>query len=171
MPTLRPGRPEPVRQGQTGSLWPPLLVVLALVVVTGCAQPGTQTLAADPGTTSTPPAAITVGPDDGGRTVDLKVGDRLIVQLSTAKRPSRFPPAWMVRSPPSKVLNRVQGNLTPTQAVFVADGPGTVRPLLVKREGCSPPLRCPLAADPSGQREQMHPPLQPVVVTITIRVR
>ena len=171
MPTLRPGRPEPVRQGQTGSLWPPLLVVLALVVVTGCAQPGTQTLAADPGNTSTPPATITVGPNDGGRTVDLKVGDRLIVQLSTARRPSRFPPAWMVRSPPSKVLKRVQGNLTPTQAVFVADGPGTVRLLLVKREGCSPPLRCPLAADPSGQREQMHPPLQPVVVTITIRVR
>ena len=171
MPTLRPGRPEPVRQGHTGSLWPPLLVILALVVVTGCAQPGAQTLAADPGTTSTPPATITVGPNDGGRTVDLKVGDRLIVQLSTARRPSRFPPAWMVRSPPSKVLKRVQGNLTPTQAVFVADGPGTVRLLLVKREGCSPPLRCPLAAQALGQSEQRHPPLPTAMAIIAVRVR
>jgi len=172
MPTPRPGRPDLVRQAQTGSLWPPLLVVLALVVVAGCAQPGTQTLATDPATTSTtPPTTVTVGPNDDGRTVNLKVGDRLIVQLQTTKRPSKFPPAWTLRPPPSKVLKRVQGNLTPTQAVFVADGSGTVRLLLVKRQGCAPPLHCPLAADPSGQREQMHPPLPPLVVTITIRVR
>jgi hypothetical protein len=54
MPTLRPGQPEPVPQAQTGSLWPPLLVVLALVVDAGCAQPGTQTRTTDPATTSTP---------------------------------------------------------------------------------------------------------------------
>ena len=80
MPTLRPGRPEPVPQAQTGSLWPPLLVVLALVVEAGCAQPGTQTLTTDPATTSTPPpTTVTVGPSDDGRTVNLKLGDRLIV--------------------------------------------------------------------------------------------
>ena len=172
MPILRSRQPQPIRQAHIGSLWPPLLAVLALVVVTGCAQPSTQTLATGPATTSTPPpTTVTVGPGDDGRTVNLKVGDRLIVQLQTTKRPSKFPPAWTLRPPPSKVLKRVQGNLTPTQAVFVADGSGTVRLLLVKRQGCAPPLRCPLAADPSGQREQMHPPLQPVVVTITIRVR
>jgi len=42
---------------------------------------------------------------------------------------------------------------------------------LVKRQGCGPPLRCPLAADPSGQSERMHPPLFPLVVTITVRVQ
>ena len=171
MPTLRPGRPEPVRQGQTGSLWPPLLVVLALVVVTGCAQPGTQTLAADPGTTSTPPATITVGPDDGGRTVDLKVGDRLIVQLTGTTPPSRLRPAWTVRSPSSRVLQRVPGNPDATRVVFVADQPGTVQLVLVKRLGCYPPLRCPVAGPASNESERMRPPLNGVTVPITVQVR
>jgi len=82
--------------------------------------------------------------------VNLKLGDRLIVQLSTTRRPSKFPPAWMLRPPPSKVLKRVQGKPVPTQVVFVVDGAGTVRLTLVKRLGCSPPLRCPLTAQALG---------------------
>ena len=151
MPTPRPGRPDLVPQAQTGSLWPPLLVVLALVVDAGCAQPGTQTRTTDPATTSTPPpTTVTVGPSDDGRTVNLKLGDRLIVQLQTTRRPSKFPPAWMLRPPPSKVLKRVQGKPVPTQVVFVVDGAGTVRLTLVKRLGCYPPLRCPLTAQALG---------------------
>ena len=172
MPILRSRPPEPIQQAQTGSLWPPLLAVLVLVVVTGCAPPDTQTLATDQATTSTPPpTTVTVGPRDDGRTVNLKVGDWLIVQLQTTRRPSKFPPAWMLRPPPSKVLERVQGKPVPTQVVFVADGAGTVRLILVKRLGCYPPLRCPLAAQAFGQSEQMHPPLPTAMVIITVRVR
>lgn len=172
MPILRSRQPKPIQQDQTGGLWPPLLVALALVVVAGCAQPDTQTLTTDPATTSTPPpTTVTVGPGDDGRTVDLKVGDRLIVELQTTRRPSRFPPTWMLRPPASKVLERVQGKPDPTQVVFVADGAGTVRLILVKRLGCYPPLRCPLAAQALGQSEQMHPPLPTAMVIITVRVR
>jgi hypothetical protein len=53
----------------------------------------------------------------------------------------------------------------------MAQAPGMIRLSLVKRQGCSPPLRCPLAADPSGQSERMHPPLPAVVITITIRAQ
>ena len=171
MPTPRLRQPEAARQGQAGSRWPLLVSILALVVVAGCAQPWIQTLSADPAPISTPSAMVTVGPNDDGRTVNLKVGDRLIVELHAAKQPSRFPPVWTLRWSPPKVLKRVQGDSTRTRVVLVADGPGTVRLILVKRQGCGPPLRCPLVADPSGQRERMHPPLSPRVVTITVRVQ
>jgi hypothetical protein len=172
MPTPWLRQPEPARASQASSrLWPLLLPILALVVVAGCAEPGTQTLKADPAPISIPSATVTVGPNDDGRTVDLKVGDRLIVELHAAKQPLRFPPAWTLRSPPSMVLKRVPGDSTPTRVVLVAEAPGTVRLVLVKRQGCGPPLRCPLVADPSGQRERMHPPLSPWVVTITVRVQ
>jgi hypothetical protein len=47
-----------------------------------------------------------------------------------------------------------------------------VRLLLVKRAGCAPPLRCPLAAaGPTGQGERMRPPLAGVTVVITVRMR
>jgi hypothetical protein len=129
-------------------------------------------LRSDAATTSTPPATVMVGPDDGGRTVDLEVGDRLIVQLDTAKLPSRFLPAWTLRMPPSEVLKRVQGGPEATRVVLVANGPGTVRLVLVKRLGCAPPLRCPVAAaGPSGQSERMRPPLAGATVVITVRVR
>jgi hypothetical protein len=123
------------------------------VAVAGCAEPDHSgaTIA------STPPATVIVGPADGGRTVDLEVGDRLIVQLHTGRRPSRLPPAWMVRLPPSKVLKRIQGDPDAARVVLVADGPGTVRLLLVKRTSCAPPLRCPLAAAaPTDQRGRMR---------------
>jgi hypothetical protein len=32
--------------------------------------------------------------------MDLKVGDRLIVELHATKQPSRFPPAWTLGSLP-----------------------------------------------------------------------
>ena len=141
-------------------------------MVTGCAQPGTGTLRSGPATASSSPTTVTVGPNDGGRTVDLKVGDRLIVQLQANRQPSRFPPAWTLRMPPSKVLKRVQDDPDATQVVLVADGPGTVRLILVKRAGCAPPLRCPVAAaGPTGQSERMRPPLAGVTVVITVRVR
>jgi len=170
MPTPRPGQVETARRGRAGRIWP-LLPILALVVAAGCAQPGTQTLGADAATASIPPATVTVGPNDDRRTVDLRVGDRLVVELHAAKQPSRFPSAWTVSSPPPKVLKRIQDGSTPTRVVFVAEAPGTVRLVLVKRQGCSLPLRCPMAADPSGQNERMRPPLPTVVVTITIRVQ
>jgi hypothetical protein len=90
---------------------------------------------------------------------------------ATTKPPSKSPPAWMLRPPPSKVLKRVQGKPDPTQVVFVADGAGTVRLTLVKRLGCYPPLRCPLAAQALGQSEQMHPPLPTAMAIIAVRVR
>jgi hypothetical protein len=155
----------------TRRLWALLLPALALVL-TGCAQPGTGTPRPAPATASSSPAGVMVGPDDGGRTVDLKVGDRLIVQLDTDRRPARVPPPWTLRMPPSNVLKRIQGDPDAPRVVLVADAPGTVRLLLVKRAGCSPPLRCPLAAaGPTGQSERMRPPLAGATVDITVRVR
>jgi hypothetical protein len=159
------------RQGQGRRSWVVLLPALALVVA-GCAQPGAGMSRSGPATASSSPTMVTVGPNDGGRTVDLEVGDRLIVQLQTAGRPSRFPPPWTLRLPPSTVLERVPGDPDAPRVVLVAAGPGTVRLLLVKRVGCAPPLRCPVgAADPTGQGERMRPPLAGVTVAITVRVR
>ena len=158
-------------QGQGRRSWVVLLPALALVVA-GCAQPGAGTSRSGPATASSSPTTVMVGPDDGGRTVDLEVGDRLVVQLQTAGRPSRFPPPWTLRLPPSRVLERVPGDPDATRVVLVAAGPGTVRLVLVKRAGCAPPLRCPLAAaGPTGQGERMRPPLAGVTVVITVRMR
>jgi hypothetical protein len=167
MRTPWPGRSR-MDQGRAAAIWP--LLAILLLAVAGCAWAGAPRSSADTATTSTPPATVTVGPGDNGRTVDLTVGDRLIVELPTAVQPSRFPSAWTLGSLPPKVLKRVQGDSSATRVVFVAQAPGTVRLLLVKRQGCSPPLRCPLAS-PSGPSKQVRPPLPPVVVTITVRVQ
>jgi hypothetical protein len=168
MVTSEAARPGPRWPGRERR-WALLLPVLVLAVG-GCAQPGTGASGAAASATSTPAATVTVGPDDGGRAVDLGVGDRLIVQLTSTTSPSRLRPAWTLRSPPSKVLGRVPGAPDATQVVLVADQPGTVRLVLVKRLGCDPPLRCPVAG-PSGQSERMRPPLERPTVTITVRVR
>ena len=167
----RPGAAESLRQDRRRRPWAVLLPALALLVAS-CAQPGTGTSRSGPATASSSPATVMVGPDDGGRTVNLELGDRLIVQLQTDRRPSRFPPPWTLRLPPPKVLERVRGDPDATRVVLVAAGPGAVRLLLVKRASCLPPLRCPVAAaGPTGQSERMRPPLAGVTVVITVRVR
>ena len=169
MLTSRTEQARPRRQGWEVRRWALLLPILVLAA-TGCAQQGTGTpqVAAK---VATSPATVTVGPTDGGRTVDLRVRDRLIVQLTGTTPPSRLRPAWTLRSPPSKVLRRVPGNPAATQIVFVADQPGTVRLVLVKRLGCYPPLRCPVAGPTGSESERMRPPLNGVTVPITVRVR
>ena len=169
MLTARTEQARPRRQGWEVRRWVPLVPILVLAA-TGCAQQGTGTpqAAAKVGTS---PATVTVGPTDGGRTVDLRVGDRLIVQLTGTTPPSRLQPAWTLRSPASKVLRRVPGNPTATRVVFVADQPGTVRLVLVKRLGCYPPLRCPVAGPTGSESERMRPPLNGVTVPIPVRVR
>ena len=169
MLTARTEQARPRRQGWEVRRWAPLVPILVLAA-TGCAQQGTGTpqAAAKVGTS---PATVTVGPTDGGRTVDLRVGDRLIVQLTGTTPPSRLQPAWTLRSPASKVLRRVPGNPTATRVVFVADQPGTVRLVLVKRLGCYPPLRCPVAGPTGSESERMRPPLNGVTVPIPVRVR
>jgi hypothetical protein len=166
MPTLRPGQTETEQRGRTAARrWLLPIVVLALAAG-GCAQPGTQ---ATDETAATPaePATVTIGPDDSGKTVDLKVGDRLVVELRAAKQPSRFPRAWTLEVPRSKVLKRVDRDSTFMRVVLIAEAPGTVRLLLLQRGSCDPPRLCPMA-EPSGQSERMHRPLP--AVTITIRV-
>ena len=147
-----------------------LLLPIFVLAASGCAQPGTGTpqAAARPAAS---PATVAVGPTDGGRTVDLKVGDRLIVELTGTTTPSRLRPAWTLRVPSSRVLRRVPGNPDATRVVFVADQPGTVRLVLVQRLGCYPPLRCPAAGPASNESERMRPPLNGVTVPITVRVR
>ena len=157
------------RQGRKVRRWALLLLILVLAT-TGCAQQGTGTpqVAAK---VATSPATVTVGPTDGGRTVDLRVRDRLIVQLTGTTPPSRLRPAWTLRAPASKVLQRVPGNLAATRVVFVADQPGTVQLVLVKRLGCYPPLRCPAAGPTGSESERIRPPLNGVTVPIIVRVR
>jgi hypothetical protein len=166
----RLGLPAPLQPERKRRLWPLLLAVLALAG-TGCAQAGTGAGSAARVPASRSPATMTVGPDDGGTTVDLQVGDRLIVALHTGQRPSRFGPAWTLRVPPSRVLERVPGDPDAARVVLVAEEPGTVRLVLVKRIGCAPPLRCPVAAGPTGQREPTRPPLLGATVAITVQVR
>jgi hypothetical protein len=144
--------------------WALLLPVLALALA-GCAHPGTGS----PRTAAASPATVTVAPADGGRTVNLEIGDRLVVQLTTATPPAPLRPTWTLRLPPSGVLRRVPGDPDATRVVLVADRPGTVRVVLAKRYGCEPPLRCPVA-QPLGQSERMRPPLERPTVTITVRV-
>jgi ferric-dicitrate binding protein FerR (iron transport regulator) len=169
MPTRRrrlPASPPPARRRP----WPLLLAALALAV-TGCAQAPAGPGPSQGATASSAPATVTVGPADGGRTVDLRVGDRLVVRLDTAGRPARLPPTWTLRLPSSGVLERIQADPDPTRVVLVAAGAGTVRLLLVKRASCSPPLRCPVAAAGPGGGERMRPPLAGATVAITVRVR
>jgi hypothetical protein len=167
MPTSQPGPEQPARQRPGGRVWQ-LLSILIVVAVAGCAQPGTQPLGDEPTITSIPPATVAVGPNDDGRTVDLKVGDQLIVELTAAQQPSRFSAAWTLQLPPSAVLRRVDSDTTRTRAVFDAQAPGTVRLILRQRRGCDPPRQCPLAG-PSGQSERMHPPLPAVAITIRVQ--
>jgi hypothetical protein len=157
------------RRGREVRRWPLLLPILVLAAG-GCAQPdtGTPRVAV---TTATSPAMVAVGPTDGGRTVDLNVRDRLVVELSGTTPPSRLRPAWTLRTPSSKVLQRIPGNPDATRVVFVADQPGTARLVLVKRLGCYPPLRCPVAGPAASESERMRPPLNGVTVPITVRVR
>jgi hypothetical protein len=163
-----PARPR--RQGQKLQRWA-LLVPIVVLAAGGCAHQGPGTPQPAVAKASPSPATVTVGPGDGGRTVDLKVGDRLIVQLTGTTPPARLRPAWTVRLPSSRVLQRVPGNPAATRVVFVADQPGTVQLILVKRLGCYPPLRCPAAAPTGSESERMRPPLNGVTVPITVRVR
>ena len=169
MLTARTAPSRPRRHSRKGRRWGLLLPILALVA-SGCAQPGTGTPQAAAKATAAP-ATVTVGPTDGGRTVDLNVRDRLIVELTGTTPPSRLRPGWTLRAPPSRVLRRVPGNPDATRVVFVADQPGTVRLVLVRRLGCYPPLRCPVAAPTGSESERMRPPLNGVTVPITVRVR
>jgi hypothetical protein len=169
MLTARTAPSRPRRHSREGRRWALLLPIFALAAA-GCAQQGTGTppAAAKP---AAAPATITVGPSDGGRTVDLTIGDRLIVELTGSTPPSRLRPAWTLRAPTSKVLQRVQGNPDATRVMFVANQPGTVQLILVKRLGCYPPLRCPVAAPGASESERMRPPLNGVTAPIAIRVR
>jgi hypothetical protein len=157
-------------QGRKVRRWALLLPILGLAA-SGCAPQGTGTPQAA-AKVATSPATVTVGPTDGGRTVDLRVSDRLIVQLSGTTPPSRLRPAWTLRASASRVLQRVPGgNPDATRVVFVADQPGTVQLVLVKRLGCYPPLRCPVAGPASNESERMRPPLNGATVPITVQVR
>ena len=169
MLTARTEQARPRRQGWEVRRWA-LLVPILVLAATGCAQQGGATPQAA-AKVATSPATVTVGPTDGGRTVDLEVRDRLIVELTGTTPSSRLRPAWTLRSPASKVLRRVPDNPTATRVVFVADQPGTVRLVLVKRLGCYPPLRCPVAGPTDSDSERMRPPLNGVTVPITVRVR
>ena len=169
MLTARTGPARPRRQGWELRRWALLLPVLVLAA-TGCAPHGTGTPQAA-AKVATSPATVTVGPTDGGRTVDLNVRDRLLVELTGTTPPSRRRPAWTVRAPASRVLQRVPGNPDATRVMFVADQPGTVQLVLVRRLGCYPPLRCPVAGPTDSDSERMRPPLNGVTVPITVRVR
>jgi hypothetical protein len=153
------------RHGHAAGRW--LLWVVVAAVAVGCAQPGDQALGAGQAAGAAP-ATVTVGPADDGKTVDLRVGDRLVVELTAAKRQSRQLGTWRLQVPRTTVLKRVDGASTLTRVVLAAEAPGTVRLLLHHRRSCDPPLLCPMA-DPTRQSERMAPPLVAVVITIRVQ--
>ena len=65
-----------------------LLSVVLAAVAAGCAQPGNQALGASQAG-GAPPATVTIGPADDGKTVDLQVSDRLAVELKAASTNGR----------------------------------------------------------------------------------
>lgn len=162
MPTPRPGQPGTQPRGRATRRW--LLPLVVLAMAGGCAQPDTQAL----GETAATPATVTVGPNDGGKTVDLNIGDRLVVELQAAKQPSQSSRAWTLELPQSMVLKRVDRDSTVMRVVLIAAAPGTVRLLLLQRGSCDPPRLCPMA-EPSGQSERMHRPLPAVAITIRVQ--
>jgi hypothetical protein len=155
MLTARTEHSRPHRQSGNARRWALLLPILVLAAG-GCAQQstGTPQAAAKPAAS---PATVPV--------------ERLIVELTGTTPQSRLRPAWTLRAPASKVLQRVPGNPDATRVMFVADQPGTVQLVLVKRLGCYPPLRCPVAGPGASESERMRPPLNGVTVPITVRVR
>ena len=172
MLTARTEQSMPRRQSRRVRQWALLLPIFVLAAG-GCAPQGTGTGTGTPqaaAMASSSPATVTIGPSDGGRTVDLKVGDRLIVEL-TGTTSSPLPPAWTLRAPATKVLRRVPGSPDAPRVMFVANQPGSVRLVLVRRLGCYPPLRCPVAGPTGSESERMRPPLNGVTVPITVRVR
>jgi hypothetical protein len=162
MPTRGLGKVGTPRPGRAARQW--LLAIVVLAVAGGCAQPGTQAS----NDAAAPPATVTVGPNDGGKTVDLKVGDHLIVELGAAKQPSRLSRIWRLVMPRSEVLKRIDRDSTLTRVVLAAEAPGTVRLLLRQGWGCEPPLRC-LMATPDGQSQGIKPPLRPLAITIHVQ--
>ena len=110
MLTARTEQAGPHQQGWELRRWSLLLPILVLAA-SGCAQQGS---AMPQAAKAAAPATVTVGPTDGGRTVDLKVGDQLIVELTgTLMPPGSLPvrpgswtdmlPVCQVR-PPSNVV-------------------------------------------------------------------
>jgi hypothetical protein len=165
MATRPPGQVAIRRHGHAARRW--LLLVVVAAVAAGCARPGNQA-PGDGETGSAPPATVTVGPADDGRTVDLQVGDRLVVELTGAQRQSRPLGTWRLQVPRTTVLKRLDGASTLTRVVLAAEAPGTVRLLLSRRRSCDPPLQCPMAG-PTGQSERMALPLPAVVITIRVQ--
>jgi hypothetical protein len=165
MATRPPGQVAIRWHGHAARRW--LLSVVLAAVAAGCAQPGNQALG-NGETGGAPRATVTVGPADDGRTVDLQVGDRLVVDLSAAKRQPRSLGTWRLQVPRTTVLKRIDGASTLTRVVLAAEAPGTVRLLLSRRRSCDPPLQCPMAG-PTGQSEPMALPLPAVVITIRVQ--
>jgi hypothetical protein len=163
MATRPPGQVAIRRHRHAARRW--LLSVVVAAVAAGCAQPGNRALG-NGESGGAPPATVTVGPADDGRTVDLQVGDRLVVDLSAAKRQPRALGTWRLQVPRTTVLKRIEAASTLTRVVLAAEAPGTVRLLLSHRRSCDPPLQCPMAG-PTGPSERM--PLPAVVVTIRVQ--
>jgi hypothetical protein len=165
MATRPPGQVAIRRHRHAARRW--LLSVVVAAVAAGCAQPGNRALG-NGESGGAPPATVTVGPADDGRTVDLEVGDRLVVELSGAQRQSRPLGTWRLQVPRTTALKRIDGASTLTRVVLAAEAPGTVRLLLSRRRSCDPPLQCPMAG-PTGQSERMALPLPAVVITIRVQ--
>lgn len=165
MATSLPGQGAIMRHGHAARRW--LLSVVVAAVAAGCAQPGNQALGAGEAGGAAP-VTVTVGPADDGKTVDLRVGDRVVVELNAAKRQSRPLGTWRLQLPRTTVLRRVDAASTLTRVVLVAEAPGTVRLLLHQRRSCGPPLQCPMA-EPTGQSERLAPPLTALAITIRVQ--
>jgi hypothetical protein len=161
MLTPRLGPVGSQRRGRAARRWLLAIVVLA---VAGCAQPGARAV----GGAVPPPATVTVGPGDAGKTVNLRVGDHLVVELSAARQPVRLLRPWKLQVPPSRVLQRLDRDSTLTRAVLVAEAPGTVRLLLLPGERCDPPLACPMIGA-SGQNDRTHRPSLGLPIIIRVQ--
>jgi hypothetical protein len=120
----------------------------------GRGLPSASAVPAPPGTKAPAPPlptggpVRTVGPEDAGRTVSLKVGDRLDVTLPGA----RLGPRWVLQSYPQTVLRADIGASTFGLFRFVAVARGA-GPVIFARFGCDPRYERPCIERP--------PPIDP----------
>jgi hypothetical protein len=150
----------------SGRMLPLLVALCAILVVGGCARQATSDQPASASQATRQPRTTTVGVRDAGRTVTLRVGDRLDVALGTARQTGD---EWRLISYPGELLS-----LLPTPAGhhrFAATAPGrgtlTANPTLVCAPTDNPsPLLCP-PKDPSASAALRRPHVR---FTLTVRV-
>lgn len=155
------------RRPVAGGRMLPLLVALCAILAGGCARQATSDQPSSASQATSQPRTTTVGVRDAGRTVTLRVGDRLDVALGTARQTGD---EWRLISYPGQLLSLLPAPAGHYRFAATAAGRGTLtaNPTLVCAPTDNPsPLLCP----PKDPRASAAPRRRPHVrFTLTVQV-